>query len=180
VIAYIPKISIVGIISVLLIFGSFFNLNIIVNGQLEQEQSVRILSSSEYQDEAGYYHIIGEVENTSPDAQEFIKVTASLYDPANRIVETGFTYTDVDVLRPGEKSPFDIILDSNSQANQASSYKLSVLSENSDPKPSFLKITVGDNYYDSLGYAHVLGEVTNHGSEATQYAKVSGSMQGCL
>lgn len=174
-IAYIQKFPIVGIISILLIFGSFFNLNIIVNGQLEQEQSVRILSSSEYQDEAGYYHIIGEVENTSPDAREFIKVTASLYDPANRIVETEFTYTDVEVLRPGEKSPFDIILDSNSQANQASSYKLSVESENSKPKPSFLRITVGDNYYDSLGYAHVLGEVTNQGSEATQYAKVSGT-----
>jgi hypothetical protein len=98
-----------------------------------------------------------------------------LYDSTNKIVDTAFTYTDVDILRPSEKSPFDVILDNRGQVDQASSYKLSVSSESSSPKPSLLKLTVGDNYYDSLGYAHILGEVTNQGSEITQYAKVSGT-----
>jgi hypothetical protein len=84
-----------------------------------------------------------------------------VYDSANRIVDTPFTYTDVDVLRPGEKSPFDIILDDKDQISKASRYELSVSSVNSDPKPSNLKLTIGDNYYDDLGYAHVLGEVTD-------------------
>lgn len=137
-IAYIRKFLFVGIFGIPFVFGSIFNPSTTVYGQLEQQQqSVRVLSSSEYQDDAGSYHIIGEVENSSPDAREFIKITASLYDSSNRIVETDFTYADVELLRPAEKSPFDIILDDNSQANQASSYKLSVSSENSDVKPSF-------------------------------------------
>lgn len=66
-------------------------------------------------------------------------------------------------------------MDNRGQADQASSYKLLVSSESSSPKPSLLKVTVGGNYYDSLGYAHILGEVTNQGTETTQYAKVSGT-----
>jgi hypothetical protein len=61
-----------------------------------------------------------------------------VYDSANRIVDTAFTYTDVDVLRPGEKSPFDIILDDKDQISKASHYELSVSSVNSDPKPLIL------------------------------------------
>jgi hypothetical protein len=170
------KISLLGIFVILLSFSSIPDIP--AYGQLleqQQQQSVKILSSSDYQDDAGYFHIIGEVGNDSPDAQEFIKVTASLYDSANRIVETAFAFSDVDVLRPSEKSPFDIILDDNEQASKASSYKLSVSSDSSDPKQSLLKLTVGDNYYDDLGYAHVLGEVTNQGAEVTNFAKISGT-----
>jgi hypothetical protein len=125
---------------------------------------VTLLSSSDYEEELGYLHVIGEVENSSPDSRHFIKVTSSFYDSSNKIVGTSFTYTDVDILRPGEKSPFDIILNNREQSNKASSYKLSVSSDNSEPKPSNLKITMGDNYYDDLGYVHVLGEVTNQGA----------------
>jgi hypothetical protein len=102
VIADVQKLSLVGILATFLAFGSIFDLYITVSGQLEQQQqSVRVLSSSEYRDDAGYYHIIGEVENNSPDAREFVKITASLYESTNKIVETAFTYTDVDVIRSG-------------------------------------------------------------------------------
>ena len=86
---YIQKLLLIGIFAIFFAFGSLFNLNTTVYGQLDQQQeSVSVLSSSEYQDDARYYHIIGEVENNSPDSREFIKVTASLYDSTNRIVET--------------------------------------------------------------------------------------------
>jgi hypothetical protein len=163
------KLSLLGIITILFTFG------IVPDLYVYGQESIRVVSSSSYQDDAGYGHIIGEVENNSPDTKEFVKITSSVYDSANRIVETAFTYTDVDVLRPGEKSPFDIILDDKDQISKVSRYELSVSSVNSDPKPSNLKLTIGDNYYDDLGYAHVLGEVTNQGSENTQYAKVSGT-----
>ena len=101
---------------------------------------IRLLSSSDYKDELDYFHVIGEVENTSPDAQEFIKVTSSFYDSSNKIVGTSFAYTDVDVLRPGEKSPFDIILHNKDQSKKVSSYKLAISSDDSDPKPSYLKL----------------------------------------
>jgi hypothetical protein len=141
----------------------------------DNDEDVKLLSSSDYKDELGFFHVIGELENNSPDSQQFIKVTSRFYDSSNKIVGTSFTYTDIDVLRPGEKSPFDIILNNRDQSDRVRSYKLAVSSDNSEPKLSNLKLTIGDNYYDDLGYTHVLGEVTNQGNEDTQYAKISGT-----
>jgi|SRR5215208_5652128 len=67
-------------------------------------RSVNYLSSSSYKDNIGYLHVIGEVQDTSPDAQKFIKVTATFYDSAKRIVDTSFAFTDVDVLTRGNVS----------------------------------------------------------------------------
>jgi|SRR5215208_4214366 len=72
-------------------------------------------------------------------------------------------------------SPFDIVLDNNIQSAKVHNYTLFVSSNNSELKPGQLKLTVGDNYSEDLGYAHVLGEVTNQGTKTAKYAKVSGS-----
>lgn len=162
----------------ILVIGLLFNISAYAQVQenVDNDNSnVKLLSSTRYNDSIDYLHVIGEVQNTSPDAQKYIKVTATFYDSTNRIVGTGFTFTDVDVLRPGEKSPFDVILDNKAQSEKVQNYRLVVSSDNTEPKPANLKLTIGDNYYDDIGYVHVLGEVTNQGTEITRYAKVSGS-----
>ena len=37
---------------------------------------------------------------------EYVKIVVTLYDDAGTIVGTDFTYTELDVIPPGDKSPF--------------------------------------------------------------------------
>ena len=140
------------------------------------DNNVKLLSSSHYTDGIDYLHVIGEVQNTLDEPQEFVKVIATFYDSTNRTIGTSFTFTDVDVLRPEEKSPFNLVLDDKAQRGKAHNYKIHISSNNAELMPANLKLTVGDNYYDDIGYVHVLGEVTNQATENTKYVKVSGTV----
>jgi hypothetical protein len=72
---------------------------------------IDILSSSSFTDDLGYYHVVGEVKNNSPtDSMNYVKIVSTFYDNTRKVVGTDFTYTNVDVLRPTEKSSFEIIL----------------------------------------------------------------------
>jgi hypothetical protein len=67
---------------------------------------LEILSHQSYVD-VGWFHIVGEVQNNSDTPVEFVKVVATLYDDAGQVVGTDFTYTEIDVIPPGGKSPFE-------------------------------------------------------------------------
>jgi hypothetical protein len=137
---------------------------------------ISILSSSSFRDDIGAYHIVGEVKNNSPaDSMKYIKIVATLYDKTGKVVGTDFTYTDVDVLRPAEKSSFKIILTDLRQSEKVSSYKLSVSGDKTQPLSSSLELSVGDSHLDSIGFYHVIGEVTNQGSGKATFVKVSGT-----
>ena len=168
-----------------ILFGSILIVGLLfpIDGSYAQPQetttidnNIKLLSSSHYTDSIDYLHVIGEVQNTLSDPQEFVKVIATFYDSNNRTVGTSFTFTDVDVLRPVEKSPFDLVLDNKAQSGKVHNYKIHISSNAAESMPANLKLTVGDKYYDDIGYAHILGEVTNQGTGTTKFAKVSSSV----
>src|ERR671923_411838 len=137
---------------------------------------ISILSSSSFTDDLGYYHVVGEVRNNSPtDSMNYVKIVSTFYDNTRRVVGTDFTYTNVDVLRPAEKSSFEIILNDATQSQKVSSYKLTVSGDKTEALPASLKLSVGDSHLDSIGYFHIVGEVTNQGSQKATYVKVSGA-----
>jgi hypothetical protein len=57
--------------------------------------------------DVGWFHIVGEVQNNSDTPVAFVKVVATLYDDAGQVVGTDFTYTEIDLIPPGGKSPFE-------------------------------------------------------------------------
>ena len=73
-----------------------------------------MLSSNKFLDSAGYLHLVGEIENGTPDPVKFVKATATFYDKSNNVVATDFSYTSPTDLGPGDKAPFEIILTSAS------------------------------------------------------------------
>jgi hypothetical protein len=117
----------------------------------------------------------GEVKNNSPkDSMNFVKITSTFYDDAGKVVGTDFTYINVDVLRPAEKSSFEIILTDATQSQKVSSYKLSVSGDNTESMPAALKLSVGGNHLDDIGYYHIVGEVTNEGNQKLHLLKYLG------
>ncbi|HJT49956.1 MAG TPA: FxLYD domain-containing protein [Nitrososphaeraceae archaeon] len=137
---------------------------------------ISVLSSFSFRDDTGAYHIVGEVKNNSPtDSMNYVKIVATLYGNGGRVVGTDFTYSDIDVLKPAEKSPFKIILSDLGQSQKVSSYKLYASGQKTEPLPAALKLNVGDSHLDSIGFYHVVGEVTNQGNQKATYVKVSGA-----
>lgn len=134
--------------------------------------NVSILSHTGYLDSLGYYHVVGEVQNTGDQAVNFVKVTATFYDSSDVVVATEFTYTILDVILPDRKSPFDIILTDAVQSTKIDHYSLSVTFSAASPKPLGLEILSHSSYTDSIGWMHVVGEIKNIGSGTANYVKV--------
>ena len=76
--------------------------------------------------EYGYPSIVGEVVNNTGQPVSFVKVTATFYDAAGKVVATNFTYagdTAGTPLQPGATTPFEI---TDSSKSNYSNYKLDV------------------------------------------------------
>jgi hypothetical protein len=137
-------------------------------------RDINLLSSSSYMDSIGSLHVVGELQNASPEPREYVKIVATLRDPFGNILDSSFTYSEVEVLRPGEKSPFDVIFSNEQQVRNIQRYEIaSITGDVTQAKPANLKLDVGDSYYDSIGSAHVVGEVTNNGPGVSHYTKIS-------
>lgn len=138
-------------------------------------RDINLLSSSSYVDSIGTLHVVGELQNTSPEPREFVEIVATLRDPSGNILDSSFTYSDVEVLRPGEKSPFDVIFSNEQQVQKTQRYEISsITSDITQEKPANLKLNVGDTFY-AINSAHVVGEVTNNGPGVSKFTEVSGT-----
>jgi hypothetical protein len=83
---------------------------LIVQGDVTQGGDYTDLTaavSNEY-DSYGYHHMVGQVENVGETDCEYVKVVAAFYDADGNVVETDFTYTGLDVVPAGGKSPFEL------------------------------------------------------------------------
>ena len=103
----------------------------------------------------------------------YVKIVSTLYDKGGKVVGTDFTYSDIDVLRPAEKSPFKIILTDIRQSQKVSSHMLSTSGEKTQALPASLKLSVDNSHLHDIGAYHIVGEVTNQGSQKATFVKVS-------
>ena len=138
-----------------------------------QESKVSLLSSAAYTDQYGIYHLVGEVKNNSGGTISFVKIIATFYDSSGKVVASEFTYTEIETLRNGEKSPFEISTMDQSQISKFANYKLSVSWSAGAAKPASLVLKTGDSYLDSYGIYHFVGEVTNNGDKTATFVKVA-------
>ena len=90
-----------------------------------QTPSLKFLSSSNFIDAADYFHVVGEVQNTSPSVLRFVEVIGTFYDANNRVVATSNTFTNPSDVGPGSKAPFDLaVLSASVPVTQIYNYSL--------------------------------------------------------
>lgn len=74
--------------------------------------TLQLSATSQWTDSIGVYHVVGEVTNGDPtQTGRFIKVACVIHDQtktANPAVAS-FAYTEAEVLKPGEKSPVEVL-----------------------------------------------------------------------
>lgn len=141
-----------------------------------QTTEISIISVRSYIDQYGFYHLVGEVQNNLKVTASFVKIVATFYDSSGRVVGTDFTFTMVDVLRPGEKSPFERASTDTAQIQKIASFKLASDWIPSTSLSAKLRLKVGDSYLDQYGFYHLVGEVVNQGEMKATYVKVSAAL----
>ena len=115
--------------------------------------------------------IVGEVLNNFSYPIELVRITATVYDKNGIIVATGDKYVNDYLIKPGNRSGFDIFLDETLPSK--SKYNLTTSFEKSeDDKPEALQLSVGKNSKNTNTF-RVLGEVMNQGKNDANAVKVS-------
>jgi hypothetical protein len=170
----------------ILILSIMVNPTVIIEGQLQQQQSPQelgsdtnrgllILSSSVITD-FGSTYVVGEVRNDLPSVVESVQVLARFYDASGRLIDTGSANAELSQLRPGEKSPFRLsVTDDESVVQRIANYNLTVDWDvvSGDAKPAALRIIEGEQRINGTDETYeILGEVVNMGSDDTTSVKV--------
>ena len=135
---------------------------------------VTIVSHSSFYNSLDMLYVVGEVENTGDVATEFTKVIATFYDSQDQIIGNKTGYATLDVLLPGRKSLFNILLLPEDGAMDVSRYTLTVaFSEYDETKPQGLEILSSEQSIDVMDYLHVTGEIKNTASTTATDVYVS-------
>lgn len=133
--------------------------------QVQAASSVSLVSHSTFYTSTNTLYVVGEVENTGDMATEFTKVTATFYDSDNETICNKTGYAEVDILLPGRKSPFYIMLLEDDGSLDVNDYDLTVSWNDSDEtKEQVLEITSSSQSTDALDFLHVTGEIKNTGN----------------
>lgn len=139
---------------------------------------------STYVDSIDYLHIVGEVENNTGQTRQFVKITANFFDANQQLIDTDFTYTSLDELRPGERTCFHLLLE---QPPGWASYQFEGVTS-SVYTGAFPVLTVlGDS--GSLGQFNtyrIIGQVRNDGTTQVKFVQpvatlynAGGAVIGC-
>ena len=133
-----------------------------VLGEEEEEEEVAIAEpeiqgvTTYYDDD--YFYIVGEI-------------IATYYDQEETVIGTDFTFTELDILLPGQTSPFEI--SSYPDIIKPASYKLDIDYHTTDEQPlSGLRVKSSSDSIDSLGFLKIVGEIENTSTNSAQFVQI--------
>ena len=137
------------------------------------ENGLAILSYSSYEDIQGLFRIVGEVENKGQNNSEKNKVTATFYDEKGMPEMSVSNYCYIDIIKPGDKSPFEIVCPS---APKVDGFSITVEGQVTDKQPHVnMELGEVETVINTDGYDVITGQVTNTNEKSIDIAMVVGS-----
>lgn len=128
-----------------------------------------ILSSNSYIN-SGYFYIVGEIQNNLSQNIGYVKIVATYYDDKEEVLGTSFTFTDLDILKPNQKAPFEL---SNYPDNFIPhSYKIQASYQKTSSEP-YNGLSIKSHRSNADGnYFKVVGEVENTGDRTVNFVRL--------
>jgi hypothetical protein len=107
--------------------------------------------------------IVGEVINNTESNQGIVEITASLYNESNSVIGTMTEYAAVDVLKPGQRSPFTFVIYSEDMPAHYDHYALHLegFETTEEPLEGFVLVGQGDRLSEYNDWRYIYGEVRN-------------------
>ena len=125
---------------------------------------------SSYVTPLGTYHVVGEIVNAGTESVAFVSITGTFYDSNNTEITADTSLATLEVLPPGIKSPFEIIVTDLNQAEKIHNYTLAVTDYNPVAKTltKTLLILSNSSHISLSGLLNIDGQIKNNGtSEST-------------
>lgn len=135
-----------------------------------------LLSEHNFTDNFNVFTIAGEVRNDSPVNVGRTSITITFYDVSGAVIGSAAGETMLDVIAPGQVSPFLITL---SRPPTLSSYSVRATARpsaaNSVPQLSVVEVK---RFEDNAGFLHIKGQVSNVGTTISKRTKVAAVLYG--
>ena len=100
-----------------------------------------ILIEQKYKSDRFIDKIIGKVKNIGNGTAEYVKITFNLYDKNGELVGTEHTYSDPRTLKPGQKAPFDNLIDEKT-GDKVKAFEVSLSWDNPDGTEEYIENVV--------------------------------------
>jgi len=121
-----------------------------------------IQNDQQYIGDDGAFHIVGEIKNNLEAPLNQINVQVTLLDENKQLIGIKETSSLVNIIMPGMKGPFDLIL-TNDEAKKTKSYSLKLDYKVSPPKNQVIDIIESELSRDNYNNLMITGTVTNKG-----------------
>jgi hypothetical protein len=137
-----------------------------------RNNGIEVITSSLVFDPQGRAHVFGEVTNDGGRSVDNVFIVAVFHDEDYRTVASSYAFIQMDALRPGEKSAFEMVLEGTESA-EIYDYDLFANSRIAGPKTACLSLNVMESFSDDAGRYHLAGMVVNNGNLLTDSVRVS-------
>jgi len=129
-----------------------------------------LMSSNDYIDDLGNVVIVGEVRNDSPQNAGQAHVVVTFYDARGEIIQQEETRPLINILKPGQRSPFVLSIPKPLNLWEWS-LRATARPTQQEPRQG-LVIRESRAREDKIGFYHVVGKVYNEESRVTHLAQV--------
>jgi hypothetical protein len=145
----------------------------------EPEAAAEIIQAHAFIDEDNTVNIIGVIENQGDLPLEYVKIAVNLSDAEGNFLDTDYTYSVLDIIWPGQKSPFWLRI--RDITTDQLGYDLILEADGVDPAevdeipmgPEGLEISDSAAKWGDYAY-EIAGIVTNNTSQPVEYVKIAG------
>jgi hypothetical protein len=129
-----------------------------------------LMGTNDYLDDLGNLHLIGEVHNDMAHNVDQIRVRVTFHDHAGNVLEAVTGSALLDLLAPGQRSPFVIVWESPGDWKR---FSLRATARSTTERAEE-GLTLVHNYarIDESGLYHVVGTIKNDGLTTAYYVGV--------
>ncbi len=121
-----------------------------------------------YVDETKFLHVLGEVENNSDNPVRQVVVTGLFYDSEGNALGEFRRTAELQVLQPGQSSPFEILFLHQESSDKVANYTLSATANPAEEARDVqLKILSSNSRLDLLGTFYLNALARNDGNQTS-------------
>jgi hypothetical protein len=154
------------IVPVLVLLGTLFIMPVY------GASNIQVFNYSSYINSNGMPVVVGEVINDGKEPVKSVEVKVNFIDTAGEVIDSGKAVAAVDMIPPGQRSPF-MIVGNVDHATTITSYELQIVDfAMAQNKPSMLEIASTNEFSDGVSEVSIRGEIRNIGSDAASSTKV--------
>ncbi|MFQ5969158.1 MAG: FxLYD domain-containing protein [Nitrososphaerales archaeon] len=134
--------------------------------------NIQVFNYSSYINSNGMPAVVGEVINHGKEPVKSVEVKANFMDLSGSVIDSASANTAIDLILPGQRSPFMIVGEAD-YAYSIKSYDLQIVNfARAQDKPGMLEIVPTSEFSDGISEVSVRGEIRNIGSEDATSIKV--------